>query len=88
MYKYTDYLANYGRIMQFNKNKTEPFHRWYPFVEEALSSASDNASPIFSISVILISSAIDLRLAVFSEKKVIVHRINSLDSLAVDVLFI
>ncbi len=33
MYKYTDYLANYGRIMQFNKNKTEPFHRWYPFVE-------------------------------------------------------
>lgn len=23
----------YGRIMQFNKNKSEPFHRWYPFVE-------------------------------------------------------
>ncbi len=33
MYKYTDYLDTYGRIMQFNKNKTVPFHRWYPFVE-------------------------------------------------------
>ncbi|MCD8377555.1 MAG: hypothetical protein LUB59_02065 [Candidatus Gastranaerophilales bacterium] len=33
MYKYTDYFDVYGRIMQFNKNKTEPFHRWYPFVE-------------------------------------------------------
>ena len=33
MYKYTDYLIEYGRIMQFNKNKLEPFHRWYPFVE-------------------------------------------------------
>lgn len=33
MYKYTDYLNVYGRIMQFNKNKSEPFHRWYPFVE-------------------------------------------------------
>lgn len=33
MYKYTDYFEKYGRIMQFNKNKTEPFHRWYPFVE-------------------------------------------------------
>lgn len=33
MYKYTDYYEIYGRIMQFNKNKTEPFHRWYPFVE-------------------------------------------------------
>lgn len=33
MYKYTDYLTKYGRIMQFNKNKQEPFHRWYPFVE-------------------------------------------------------
>lgn len=33
MYKYTDYLNKYGRIMQFNKNKQEPFHRWYPFVE-------------------------------------------------------
>lgn len=33
MYKYTDYLSKYGRIMQFNKNKQEPFHRWYPFVE-------------------------------------------------------
>lgn len=33
MYKYTDYFEAYGRIMQFNKNKTEPFHRWYPFVE-------------------------------------------------------
>ncbi|NCC16902.1 MAG: site-specific DNA-methyltransferase [Clostridia bacterium] len=33
MYKYVDYLNTYGRIMQFNKNKQEPFHRWYPFVE-------------------------------------------------------
>jgi len=33
MYNYTDYLDKYGRIMQFNKNKQEPFHRWYPFVE-------------------------------------------------------
>lgn len=33
MYKYTDYLNKYGRIMQFNKNKQEPVHRWYPFVE-------------------------------------------------------
>lgn len=33
MYNYTDYLEPYGRIMQFNKNKSEPFHRWYPFVE-------------------------------------------------------
>lgn len=33
MYKYTNYFKKYGRIMQFNKNKKEPFHRWYPFVE-------------------------------------------------------
>lgn len=33
MYKYEDYFEKYGRIMQFNKNKLEPFHRWYPFVE-------------------------------------------------------
>ncbi len=33
MYTYKDYFQVYGRIMQFNKNKTEPFHRWYPFVE-------------------------------------------------------
>lgn len=33
MYKYTDYFDVYGRIMQFNKNKHEPIHRWYPFVE-------------------------------------------------------
>jgi len=33
MYKYTDYLNEYGRIMQFNKNKSEPYHRWYSFVE-------------------------------------------------------
>ena len=33
MYKYVDYFESYGRIMQFNKNKTEPIHRWYPFVE-------------------------------------------------------
>ena len=33
MYKHKDYFKKYGRIMQFNKNKKEPFHRWYPFVE-------------------------------------------------------
>ena len=33
MFKYVDYYEKYGRIMQFNKNKKEPFHRWYPFVE-------------------------------------------------------
>jgi len=33
MYLYTDFFEQYGRIMQFNKNKSEPFHRWYPFVE-------------------------------------------------------
>ena len=33
MYKYVDYFDLYGRIMQFNKNKSEPIHRWYPFVE-------------------------------------------------------
>lgn len=33
MYEYKDYFETYGRIMQFNKNKLEPFHRWYPFVE-------------------------------------------------------
>ena len=33
MYKYTNYCSIYGRIMQFNKNKSEPVHRWYPFVE-------------------------------------------------------
>ena len=33
MYKHTDYFETYGRIMQFNKNKKEAIHRWYPFVE-------------------------------------------------------
>lgn len=33
MYKHVDYYTTYGRIMQFNKNKKEPIHRWYPFVE-------------------------------------------------------
>lgn len=32
-YKYVDYLKEYSRIMQFNKNKKEPIHRWYSFVE-------------------------------------------------------
>ena len=32
-YIYNDYTETYGRIMQFNKNKQEPIHRWYPFVE-------------------------------------------------------
>lgn len=33
MYNYVDCFDLYGRIMQFNKNKQEPIHRWYPFVE-------------------------------------------------------
>lgn len=33
MYTHADYLEKYGRIMQFNKNKQEPIHRWYSFVE-------------------------------------------------------
>lgn len=33
MYEYRDYFELYDRIMQFNKNKAEPIHRWYPFVE-------------------------------------------------------
>lgn len=33
MFRYVDYYQEYGRIMQFNKNKKEPIHRWYPFVE-------------------------------------------------------
>lgn len=33
MYTHTNYYKMYGRIMQFNKNKKEPIHRWYPFVE-------------------------------------------------------
>lgn len=33
MFKHTNYYKTYGRIMQFNKNKKEPIHRWYPFVE-------------------------------------------------------
>lgn len=33
MFKYVDYYQKYGRIMQFNKNKKEPIHRWYSFVE-------------------------------------------------------
>ena len=33
MYQYKDYFELYSRIMQFNKNKAEPIHRWYPFVE-------------------------------------------------------
>lgn len=33
MYKHVDYFEVYGRVMQFNKNRKEPIHRWYPFVE-------------------------------------------------------
>ena len=33
MYKHTNYFDQYGRIMQFNKNKSVPIHRWYSFVE-------------------------------------------------------
>lgn len=32
-YQYVDYTNTYSRIMQFNKNKYVPIHRWYPFVE-------------------------------------------------------
>jgi len=33
MYKHVNYFEKYDRIMQFNKNKSVPIHRWYPFVE-------------------------------------------------------
>ena len=33
MYRYVNYVNEYGRIMQFNKNKDICIHRWYPFVE-------------------------------------------------------
>lgn len=33
MYKHINYFDKYGRIMQFNKNKSVPVHRWYSFVE-------------------------------------------------------
>lgn len=33
MYNHVDYFEKYGRIMQFNKNKSIPVHRWYSFVE-------------------------------------------------------
>ena len=32
-YRYVDFTNTYSRIMQFNKNKYVPIHRWYPFVE-------------------------------------------------------
>ncbi len=32
-FKYIDKRNEYGRIMQFGKNKKVPIHRWYPFVE-------------------------------------------------------
>jgi len=32
-YTITDYRNIYGGIMQFDKNKSEPIHQWYPFVE-------------------------------------------------------
>ena len=33
MFNHVDYFDKYGRIMQFNKNKSVPIHRWYSFVE-------------------------------------------------------
>ncbi len=33
MFEYTDYTEKYGAVMQFNNNRHEPIHRWYPFVE-------------------------------------------------------
>ena len=33
MFNYVNYRDLYGRVMQFNQNKQEPVHRWYPFVE-------------------------------------------------------
>lgn len=32
-FKIIDYTERYKSIMQFNKNKNIPIHRWYPFVE-------------------------------------------------------
>ena len=32
-YDRIDYLEKYGPVMQFEKNKEEYIHRWYPFVE-------------------------------------------------------
>lgn len=32
-YVIKDYLEQYGKVMDFNKNKSEYIHRWYPFVE-------------------------------------------------------
>ena len=32
-HRYADYINEYRRIMQFNKNKELRIHRWYPFVE-------------------------------------------------------
>lgn len=32
-FKYVDYFEKYDRIMQFNKNKKQYIHGWYPFVE-------------------------------------------------------
>ena len=47
-YTYTDYTNKYSRIMQFNKNKFVPIHRWYPFVEgyssEFIESIIDEVS--------------------------------------------
>ncbi|MGE5328879.1 MAG: hypothetical protein ACM3KR_05165 [Deltaproteobacteria bacterium] len=33
MYERIDYFNQYGPVMQFEKNKDENIHRWYPFVE-------------------------------------------------------
>lgn len=32
-YVIKDYLEQYGKVMDFDKNKSEYIHRWYPFVE-------------------------------------------------------
>ncbi|PTB96342.1 hypothetical protein C9994_07800 [Marivirga lumbricoides] len=33
LYNQTDFTEKYSAIMKFEKNKVEPLHRWYPFVE-------------------------------------------------------
>ncbi len=32
-FKITDYINDYGKVMDFNKNKSVYMHQWYPFVE-------------------------------------------------------
>jgi len=51
-YVIKDYMATYGSIMQFNKNKNTFIHGWYPFVEgyskDFILNIIDEFSSIFS----------------------------------------